>query len=236
VDQFYEKAGSLFVEAYDAFYSTPGPQIAGDVAFYDRVAREIGGDILELACGTGRIALSLAEAGLHVTGVDRSEAMLTIARRKRAALPASVQEHLTLVNQDMSVLNLHRRFGFVFVPFRSFQHLLAIDLQRKSLEAIRHHLEPTGRLVLHLFDPRLDFLIDANTTLPRLSGTHPETGRRYAGEVEVVEIRSEKAWPRLPRAADYGQCRCWRRMGLSPLRVPEGRARCAGGWPASAGR
>ena len=109
VDQFYEKAGSLFVEAYDAFYSSSGPQIAGDVAFYEGIAREVGGPILELACGTGRIALPLAQVGLHVTGVDRSEAMLTIARRKLAALPASIQERLTFVNQDMSALNLGRR-------------------------------------------------------------------------------------------------------------------------------
>ena len=181
--QFYEKAGSLFVEAYDAFYSSTGPQIAGDAAFYERVAREVGGPVLELACGTGRIALPLAKAGLHVTGVDRSEAMLAIARSKLAALPASMQERLTLVNQDMSALDLGQRFGFVFVPFRSFQHLLTIDLQRKSLEAVRRHLEPTGRLALHLFDPRLDWLIDAHIALPGLSGTHPETGRRYVGEI-----------------------------------------------------
>jgi SAM-dependent methyltransferase len=189
VDQFYEKAGSLFVEAYDAFYSSSEPHIAGDVAFYERVAREFGGEaggpVLELACGTGRIALPLAKAGLHVTGVDRSEAMLRMARRKLAAFPASVQKHLTLVNQDMSVLNLDRRFGFVFVfvPFRSFHHLLTIDLQRKSLEAIRRHLEPAGRLALHLFDPRLDWLVDARIVVPGHSGTHPETGRRYVGEV-----------------------------------------------------
>jgi hypothetical protein len=73
--------------------------------------------------------------------------------------------------------------GFVFVPARSFQHLLTIDLQRKSLEAIRRHLQPTGRLALHLFDPRLDWLIDAHSTLPGLSDTHPETRRRFVGEV-----------------------------------------------------
>jgi ubiquinone/menaquinone biosynthesis C-methylase UbiE len=66
VDRFYEKAGSLFVEAYDAFYSSSGAHIAGDVAFYERVAREAGGRVLELACGTGRIALPLAKAGFHV--------------------------------------------------------------------------------------------------------------------------------------------------------------------------
>jgi len=183
VDQFYEKACSLFVEAYDAFYRSSVPQIAGDVAFYERIAGEVGGPILELACGTGRITLPLAEAGLHVTGVDRSEAMLTIARRKLAALPDPVRERLILVNQDMSALNLGRRFGCVFVPFRSFQALLTIDLQRKSLAAICRHLEPTGRLALHLFDPRLDWLINPKTMVPGLSGTHPETGRRYLGEV-----------------------------------------------------
>ena len=183
MDQFHEKAGSLFVEAYDAFYSSSRPQIAYDVAFYERVAREVGGPVLELACGTGRIALPLAKAGLHVTGVDRSEAMLAIARSKLAALPASVQERLILVNQDMSALDLGQRFGFVLVPFRSFQALLTIDLQRKSLEAIRRHLEPAGRLALHLFDPRLDWLIDSHIALPGLSGTHPETGRRYLGEI-----------------------------------------------------
>ena len=187
MDHFYEKAGSLFVEAYDAFYSGSEPHITGDVAFYERVAREFGGEaggpVLELASGTGRIALPLAKAGLHVTGVDRSEAMLTIARRKLAALPASVQERLNFVNQDMSALNFRRRFGFVFVPFRSFQALLTIDLQKKSLDAIRRHLESTGRVALHLFDPRLDLLIDASITLPGLSGTHPETGRRYLGEI-----------------------------------------------------
>ena len=69
------------------------------------------------------------------------------------------------------------------MPARSFQHLLTIHLQRKSLEAIRRHLEPTGRLALHLFDPRLDWLIDGHVSRPGLSGTHPETGRRYIGEI-----------------------------------------------------
>ena len=56
MDQFYEKPGSLFVEAYDAFYSDSGPQIANVVNFYESVARKVGGPDLELACG-GRAAL-----------------------------------------------------------------------------------------------------------------------------------------------------------------------------------
>jgi ubiquinone/menaquinone biosynthesis C-methylase UbiE len=65
VERFNEDANSLFVRAYDAFY--------------------VGG-ALELACGTGRIALALANIGLEVTGVDISEGMLSVARRKMAVL------------------------------------------------------------------------------------------------------------------------------------------------------
>jgi hypothetical protein len=53
--QFYEQAGSIFVDAYDAFYSSSAPQIAGDLAFYERISREVGGPALELACGTGAL-------------------------------------------------------------------------------------------------------------------------------------------------------------------------------------
>jgi ubiquinone/menaquinone biosynthesis C-methylase UbiE len=182
VNRFYEGADSLFVRAYDAFY-VGGAPIPGDVAFYDRLAREAGGAVLELACGTGRIALALAEKGLEITGVDISDGMLSMARRKAAGRPASVRDRLSLINQDMSGLNLGRRFSFVFVPARSFQHLLTIDLQRKSLQAIHRHLEPTGRLALHLFDPRLDLLSEPKTTVTALSGIHPETRHRYVGEV-----------------------------------------------------
>jgi ubiquinone/menaquinone biosynthesis C-methylase UbiE len=83
------------------------------VEFYDRLARTLGGPILAVAWGTGRIALPLAEAGHEVVAADRSNAMLAIARRKLAALPAAIQEHVTFINQQMSELNLGRRFGLV---------------------------------------------------------------------------------------------------------------------------
>jgi methylase of polypeptide subunit release factors len=59
--RFYEDPNSLFVRAYDAFYAGEPPQIAGDVAFYEHLARETGGPMLDLGCGTGPIALALAE-------------------------------------------------------------------------------------------------------------------------------------------------------------------------------
>ena len=86
--------------------------------------------------------------------------MLAIAERKSAALPVAAKRRLTLVSQDMTELALDRRFGCIFVAFRSFQHLLTVDLQRRALAAMRRHLAPDGRLALHLFDPQLELLID----------------------------------------------------------------------------
>ena len=89
LDRFYEGAESLFVRAYDAFYAGGAPPIAGDIAFYDRLAQATGGPVLELGCGTGRIALALAQAGLSLTGVDVSAGMLALARRKSERLAAA---------------------------------------------------------------------------------------------------------------------------------------------------
>lgn len=184
LSSFYDGEGSIFVEAYDAFYGhEPPPMIAGDVAFYERLARAAGGSVLELACGTGRVALPLAAAGLEVTGIDYAEAMLAIARRKAAAAPPAVRQRLTLVQGDMTDLDLGRQFGLVFVPFRSFQLLLTVERQRRALAVMRRHLRADGTLALHLFDPRLELLLGDGGAGRVMSGTHPLTGRRYAGDV-----------------------------------------------------
>ena len=183
MDCFYRDAGSIFVQAYDALCTADLPAIAGDAAFYAGIARDAGGAVLEVACGTGRIALALAEAGFEVTGVDRSDGMLSIARRKAASLPVETQRRLAFVRQDMSELRLDRDYSFAFVAFRSFQHLLTTELQVRTLHAIRRHLEPAGSLALHVFDPRLDLLVDETLPIPGQSGTDETTGRRYVSEI-----------------------------------------------------
>lgn len=183
MDGFYDGVGSLFVDAYDAFYGTELPQFAGDIGFYTKLAQEAEGDTVELACGTARITLVLARAGIAVTGVDVSEGMLADARRKSAALPEDARRRLTLRQQDMVELDLDRRFAFAFVPFRSFQHLLTVEQQMQALRAIHRHLRPNGRLALHLFDPRLDLLIDPAGPVAGHEGVDARSGHRFKGEV-----------------------------------------------------
>jgi SAM-dependent methyltransferase len=179
LEQFYEGAESLFVRAYDAFYAGGAAPIADDIAFYDRLAQATGGPVLELGCGTGRIALPLAQAGLAVTGIDVSAGMLALARRKSERLAAAASRCLTFVEGDMARLDLGRRFGMAFIAFRSFQHLLTVDEQRATLTGVRRHLRVDGRLALHLFDPRFDLLADENPPAIRQSGIDPATQRRY---------------------------------------------------------
>ena len=214
MDRFYESATSLFVRAYDAFFDHPPPQIAGDVAFYERLAREAGGPVLELACGTGRIALPLAERGLDITGVDASDGMLAIAERKSAAVPAAARQRLTLVAQDMSELALDRRFGSIFVAFRSFQHLLTVDLQRRALAAMQRHLAAEGRLALHLFDPRVE---SADRRVRPTCGAvrrRADNAAPLRGRGPAHQLRSSGADP--PRSlALRGVRRGWRAAGGS---------------------
>lgn len=184
MDGFYQDSSSIFVEAYDALNHSDMPQVSGDLHFYLELARDSAAPVLEAACGTGRLTLPLAEAGIEIAGVDCSEAMLSVARAKTALLSEQARSRLTLIHQDMTELNLDRHFGLVFVPFRSFQHLLTSDMQKKALRGFHGHLVRGGRLVLHLFDPRLDMLIDEKASIRKCAGLDERTGRRYVGEQE----------------------------------------------------
>ena len=172
---------SLGTEIYDV----QGPVVAagsthdGDIAFFRRLAAERGGTILEIGCGTGRVAGALAADGFDVVGIDRSEAMLRIAEERRASLPPGVAERLTFAQGDMTSFDLGRRFALIVAPSRVFQFALTTDAQRAALRTLKAHLRQDGRVVLDLFDPRLEF-VGPGATFPPRSGelVHPKTGNR----------------------------------------------------------
>ena len=159
---FYAKG--LAVDFYDRLYPghLAGTSVEGDIHFYRAQARRVQGPILELGVGTGRVALPLAAAGHRIVGVDLSRWMLAAAARKAAAL--GLTDRITFVRQDMAKLRLGaRRFPLALIPFRAFQHLLTPAAQRACLTAVRRHLRPRGRLIVDLFDPRLDYCVPTYT-------------------------------------------------------------------------
>jgi SAM-dependent methyltransferase len=131
-----------------------------DVGFYVDAASESGGPVLELGCGTGRVLIPTARAGVEITGVDLSPGMLAVCRRSLAAEPAHVQSRVQLVHAPMTSFELGRSFRLVTIPFRPFQHLVTVEDQIACLDCIRRHLAPGGRLVFDLFNPSLDAIVN----------------------------------------------------------------------------
>jgi SAM-dependent methyltransferase len=145
---FYE-ADSLSTEVYDALAAgiIPGSPMDGDVDFYRRLAGKTGGPILDVGCGTGRVAAALATDGHEVVAVDLSAPMLRLAEQRRASLEAEVAARLSFRQADMTTLDLGRDFALIVTPSRVFQFALTSDAQREALTALRRHLRPDGRLV-----------------------------------------------------------------------------------------
>jgi SAM-dependent methyltransferase len=137
---------SILAVFYDAVYAFR----TQDIAFYVAMAREGNGPILEVGCGTGRIALPLAETGHEIHGLDASPSMLQILRSKLAGRP---ELKLLLHEGDMRTFDLGQKFAQVFVPFRAFLHNDTIDDQLAALQSFHRHLRPDGRLVLDIFAP-----------------------------------------------------------------------------------
>lgn len=170
-------AGGIGVRSYDLFADSPATD--GDIAFYLNCAKRFGDDVLELGAGTGRVAIPLVEAGCTVTGLDLSNAMLDVARRKAAVLPPDVMVRLTLAQGDMGDFDLGCRFALAMIPFRAFQHLIEPAVQRRALACIHRHLKPGGHLVIDLFDPRLEFCLAGAPPLEEVREVaDPATGHR----------------------------------------------------------
>ena len=190
---FYERAG-LNVETYDARVAVQehDDKLAGDTDFYLRLARDTSGAVLELGCGTGRVALALATAGLDVVGLELSRAMLAVAEAKRSALHREAAARVRLVHGDMTRFAVPERFGLAIAPFRAFMAITDPVGQRRALEAVRQHLRPRGRICLHLFDPRLDLMVPGDGPAPfpdQPAVRHPETGRRV--HISVTNRRTD---------------------------------------------
>jgi SAM-dependent methyltransferase len=124
---------------YDFEYGTEG----ADLPFYTGLA-ESEARVLDVATGTGRVALALAEAGHEVTAVDVNAGMLAVAIDKAEALELSDQ--VTWVEQDARALKVRGRFDLAVVAGNALQQFLGNADRAAVLKAIYRQLEAGGRL------------------------------------------------------------------------------------------
>ena len=150
-----------FADRYDEWSA----EMTEDVPFYVELARETDGALVELAVGSGRVAIPVAEAtGRPVLGIDTSPAMLVQARERAEA--AGVE--LELREGDMRDLELEEPAGLVYCPFRGLLHLPTWADRRRVFERVAASLRPGGRFAWNAF--AFDHAIAA-----RLDGEHQDT-------------------------------------------------------------
>lgn len=160
-----------------------------DIAFYTEAAKESGGPVLELGCGTGRVLVPIARSDIHIIGIDLSKHMLKICRERLQAEPEETQARAQIVEADMREFSLDRSFELVTIPFRPFQHLLTVEDQISCLECVNRHLVDGGRLILDVFNPSLEALTRDNLG-EELSEEGPfemADGRRVVRRHKIVE-------------------------------------------------
>jgi SAM-dependent methyltransferase len=145
------------LSAYDAFapiYDRWSADMTADIPFYVELARETEGPLVELAVGSGRVAIPVArETRRPVLGIDSSPAMLAQARKRAAA--AGVE--LELREGDMRDLELDEPAGLVYCPARALGHLPTWSDRRRVFERVHAALRPGGRFAWNffVFDPRI---------------------------------------------------------------------------------
>ncbi len=170
------KAGGYADHAFvaDLYNQFPPYRDRADIQFFVGAAKESGGPVLELGCGTGRVLIPTARAGVEVVGLDLSHHMLHVCRARLGDEPENVQSRVQIVEADMRRFELGRAFRLATTPFRPFQHLTTVEDQMSCLTCIHRHLMDDGRLILDIFDPSLEHLVADNV------GQEVEAGPEFA--------------------------------------------------------
>ena len=143
-----------------------GPEVlVPTVEALERLAN--GGAALELAIGTGRVAIPLAERGVPVSGVELSRPMVDQLHRKRP--------DLTVVVGDMATATVPGRFSLVYVVWNSIGNLRTQAEQVQCFRNAARHLVPGGRFVVELWVPGIRRFPPGQAAVPF------HVGRRHVG-------------------------------------------------------
>jgi len=127
---------------------------SNDLPFYRKWCKKANGPVLELCCGTGRLTIPLARAGVDITGLDIEPAMLNYAKGKRNAARLDIE----FIKSDIRRFKLGRKFKLIFIPFNSIQNTYALKDIENIFARIKEHLTSDGIFILDIFNPSIKIL------------------------------------------------------------------------------
>jgi SAM-dependent methyltransferase len=135
-----------------ARYFDVGVTWTNDIDFYVNHIFPENRTVLELGCGTGRVLVPLSRHCDFIVGVDNSRAMLAICQEKLQKHQIS-QNNAALILEDITCINLQKKFGLIIAPFRVFQNIDTNDKVDAFFQVIHKHLAPHGSCILNVFNP-----------------------------------------------------------------------------------
>lgn len=142
-----------FARFYDVIYQQLRNSI--DHTFFLNEIRQTQGRVLEIGVGTGRFFIDALNAGAEIYGIDISQSMLDVLKRK-----LDKNQHHRISRQNITEFDFDMQFELIIAPFRVFQHLLEKEEQLQALYNVYRHLKPGGKFIFDTFVPNLDLLIE----------------------------------------------------------------------------
>ena len=139
--------GDTWAEIYDEWVETVGHVPTPEVIVPVLAELAGAGPALELAIGTGRVALPLAEAGIEVHGIDASEAMVERLRAKPGG------QALPVTRGDMAEVPVEGRYPLIYLVFNTLFALLSQEDQVRCFTNVARHLTDEGVFVIEAFVP-----------------------------------------------------------------------------------
>jgi len=142
-------------DRFAQFYHWEHLDFTDDLVLYRNFAQRCGSPVLDVGCGSGRVALTLAADGLEVTGIDCSAAMLALARAQAAE--RGLARRVQFVEQDVSLWIPSPRFSLALFALNGFLHLTTVEAQKAALSNLYDALLPGGFLLIDLPNPHTVF-------------------------------------------------------------------------------
>ena len=158
-----------------------------EITWYKNYAQKTGGPVLELAFGTGRLLVELAQSGFEAVGLDISPTMLEISSGNVSKLPSETKSRITLLKQNITKFDLGRQFGLIYIADNSFRELSSKEAQLSCVRSVYNHLAPSGLFSLTV--RRFDFssFVDGKLVTPWSEPLiDPSTGNKARRQVEFT--------------------------------------------------
>jgi SAM-dependent methyltransferase len=195
LDSFYRVIASYYNDDYADIHG------GRDIEFYRNLAQNCPGPVLEMGCGTGRILLPLARAGVVISGMDRSLAMLERLTSALHSEPAEVRERVTTIHGDIRCDDAGGRFRLIIAGGNVLSSFIDRTDQRAWLRNVRRTLTADGEFCFDVFQPDYSRLLaPAGEWIPqfdRIDGITGDRIRRFyrcEQELEFQRFRVMFRW------------------------------------------